>query len=273
MSKRRDFTDTTDRRQRDPQFAVGIERAFSVLRAFTGDDVDLTNAELMERTGLPKPTVSRMTNTLTHLGYLSYSQRTGTYALGAGLIALSAPMMSALNIRERARPHMRALAERSGASVAIAAPAGVVMTYVEHVPGSGALVLRFSLGSQMPMERTAMGRAHLAALDDATLEKALADLRRYGVLEPGIEEGIAAAREDVERFGFCVSLGQWRKGIHAVATPLLIPGHHTPLVLNCGAPADLLPEPTMRDDIGPALLEIAGTLGAQPVARHPPAAV
>ena len=265
MSRRRDFGGETagrDSGDRDPQYVVAVERAFDILRCFGVNDIDLTNAEIVERTGLSKPTASRLTNTLTRLGYLTYSERTGTYALAAGLLSLSAPLLTALSVRERARPLMRQLAEESGASVAIAAPSGIRMTYVEHVPGSGALVLKFSLGSQMPMERTAMGRAYLAGLDADTRARTMEELRAEGVLDSKVERGIGDAISSVGKCGFCMSMGSWRQGINAVATPLTFSGSPAALALNCGAPADVLHEARMRKVIGPRLVEIARELGA-----------
>ncbi|MEM7120345.1 MAG: IclR family transcriptional regulator [Pseudomonadota bacterium] len=269
MSRRRDYSiepTESEAKGRDPQYVVALERGFDILRAFGEADADLSNTEITERTGLSKPTVSRLTNTLTRLGYLAYAERTGTYSLAAGLIALAAPLLSTLSIRERARPLMRELAEQSGASVAIAAPAGARMTYVEHVPGSGALVLKFSFGSQMPMERTAMGRAYLAALDADAFARTMTTLQSEGVLTRKIERGITAANESVQRDGFCISLGDWRPEIHAVAVPLRFPGG-TPLALNCGAPSFVLSESTMREQIGPRLVEITRDLGADQIDR------
>jgi len=266
MSRRRDFTATRskadDENGRDPQYVVAVERGFDILRSFGADDLDLSNAEIVERTGLTKPTVSRLCNTLTRLGYLSYEERTGTYRLASGLIALAAPLLTSLSIRDRARPLMRALAEDSGASVALAAPAGTMMTYVEHAPGSSALQLKFALGSQVPMATTAMGWAYLSALDDEAYERTLQAIRVEMQASPAMERRIAEAREDVRRYGFCLSLGEFRKEINGVATPLCFHGEHGPLALTSGAPTFLLDERRMRTVVGPRLVEIARALGA-----------
>lgn len=268
MSRRRDFSsharqDGDDDNGRDPQYVVAVERGFDILRCFGTDDIDLSNAEIVERTGLSKPTVSRLTNTLTRLGYLTYAERTGTYSLAAGLIALVAPLLSTLSIRERARPLMRELAEDSGASVAIAAPSGSKMTYVEHVPGSGALTLRFGMGSQVPIACTAMGRAWLSALDPDAFARAMEMIRETETLTRDKEKRVLAAVADVRRDGFCLSLGEYSKDINGVATPLRFPGAVTPLALTCGAPAFLLDEKRMRSTIGPRLVQIARSLGAE----------
>jgi DNA-binding IclR family transcriptional regulator len=59
----------------DRKFVTALARCLEVLRAFTPTEGLLGNGELVELTGLPKPTVSRLTYTLTKLGYLAYVER------------------------------------------------------------------------------------------------------------------------------------------------------------------------------------------------------
>src|SRR5215469_5383641 len=72
----------------DRKFVAALARGLEVLRAFTATDGLLGNGEIVERTGLPKPTVSRLTYTLTKLGYLTYVERLGKYQLAPAALAL-----------------------------------------------------------------------------------------------------------------------------------------------------------------------------------------
>src|SRR5260370_17264112 len=54
----------------DRSFVVALSRGLDVLRAFQPNDGLLGNQEIAARTNLPKPTVSRLTSPLTHLGSL-----------------------------------------------------------------------------------------------------------------------------------------------------------------------------------------------------------
>ena len=49
----------------DRKFITALARGLEVLRVFTPTEGLLGNGEIAERTGLPKPTVSRLTYTLT----------------------------------------------------------------------------------------------------------------------------------------------------------------------------------------------------------------
>ena len=87
-------------------FVTALARGLEVLSAFRAGDGALGNLELARRTELPKPTISRITHTLTQLGYLSYNSRLGTYELGGRTLTLSYAALANLDIRRVARPIM-----------------------------------------------------------------------------------------------------------------------------------------------------------------------
>ena len=92
----------------DRQFATTLARGLEVLRCFTPLEPLLGNKEISVRTGLPKPTVSRLTYTLTKLGYLRHNMRLGKYQLGSAVLSIGYPLLASMNVRQVARPHMRA---------------------------------------------------------------------------------------------------------------------------------------------------------------------
>src|SRR5690242_20913069 len=103
----------------DRSFVVALSRGLDVLRAFRPNDGLLGNQEIAARTGLPKPTVSRLTYTLTKLGYLVHSERLGKYRLGTPVLSLGYAVLGAAGIHQAARPLMQALADSIDASVSL----------------------------------------------------------------------------------------------------------------------------------------------------------
>ena len=84
---------------KDRQFVNALARGLEILRCFRPGEVYLANTELSKRTGLPKPTISRLTHTLTTLGYLDFSAELGKYQLGSGVLALGYSLLSGMDIR------------------------------------------------------------------------------------------------------------------------------------------------------------------------------
>ena len=69
---------------KDRNFVTALARGLELLRAFGTGEEYLGNAELSNRTAIPRPTVSRLTYTLNQLGQLQHN--THLVTLVAGLL-------------------------------------------------------------------------------------------------------------------------------------------------------------------------------------------
>ena len=256
--------DLLDEDAKERQFVTALARGLDVLRCFRPGDVGLGNQEIAERTRLPKPTISRLTYTLTRLGYLTYSERLGVYQLGSGVLALGYAMLSGLDIRERARPLMQELANDANASVALGTRDRLSMVYVECCKGPGTVTLRLDVGSRVPIATTAMGRSLLSVLPETERTYLMDSMReRFPDRYPDVKAGIEKAMEEMDRYGFCLSLGDWQSDVHAVGVPLLSADRSAVFALNCGGPSFILSPDYLKKEAGPRLAEIARQLTAR----------
>ena len=245
----------------DRQFVTALARGLSVLRAFQPGDGVLGNGDIAERTGLPKPTVSRLTHTLTRLGYLTHAERLGKYRLGPGVLSLGYSLLANMDIRKIARPYMQELANASGLSLALGARDRLNMVYLEHARDAGSVTLRLDIGSHIPIATTAMGRAFLAAIPEnerAYLMSAMAE--RAGAAWPPMAKGVERALRQVAETGFCTSFGEWQQDVNAVGVPLRSMDGATVMALNCGGPAFLHKPEKLEAEWGPRLVNVARTI-------------
>lgn len=254
---------------RDRQFVTALARGLEILRCFQAGDPALTNQEIAERTGLPKPTVSRLTHTLRELGYLTHSGRTGAYQLGPGVLALGYAMIAALEIREHVRPYMDELAGMANVTVALGARDRLSVVYLDVCRGEQTISLSRSVGSRLPLATTSMGRAIMAALPEAEREYLLRALReRDPDHYPAIERGIRRAADELAAQGFCTSFGDWLPDVNAVGAPLLsVDGEHL-YGLNAGGPSFLVPPEILLEKLGPRLAEITRELSGPQLGRR-----
>ncbi len=245
----------------DRQFVTALARGLSVLRAFQPGDGVLGNGDIAERTGLPKPTVSRLTHTLTRLGYLAHAERLGKYRLGPGVLSLGYSLLANMDIRKIARPYMQELANASGLSLALGSRDRLNMVYLEHARDAGSVTLRLDIGSHIPIATTAMGRAFLAAIPEnerAYLMSAMAE--RAGAAWPPMAKGVERALRQVAETGFCTSFGEWQQDVNAVGVPLRSMDGATVMALNCGGPAFLHKPEKLEAEWGPRLVNVARTI-------------
>ncbi|KQV87221.1 IclR family transcriptional regulator [Massilia sp. Root351] len=242
---------------KDRQFVHALARGLELLRCFGPGEVYLTNAELAKRSSLPKPTVSRLTHTLTTLGYLNYSESLGKYQLGAGVLALGYRMLSAMDLRKLARPLMEQLAEYAQASVSLGARDRLSMVYVESCRSSANVTLRLDVGARIPMATTAMGKALLCVLPEAERNYLLDRVRQRDQANwPQVKAGVEQGFKDYQDRGFCMSAGEWQGDVHAVGVPVLGLDGEQVMAFNCGGPAFLLSHARLEQDLGPKLVQL-----------------
>lgn len=242
---------------KDRQFVNALARGLELLRCFGPGEVYLTNAELAKRSSLPKPTVSRLTHTLTTLGYLNYSESQGKYQLGAGVLALGYRMLSTMDLRKLARPLMEELAEYAQASVSLGARDRLSMVYVESCRSSANVTLRLDVGARIPMATTAMGKALLCVLPEAERNYLLDRVRQRDEANwPQVKAGVEQGFRDYQERGFCMSAGEWQGDVHAVGVPVRGLDGEQVMAFNCGGPAFLLSHARLEEDLGPKLVQL-----------------
>ncbi|WP_250499206.1 IclR family transcriptional regulator [Caballeronia sp. GAWG1-5s-s] len=265
----------TKTKDRDSDEVTALARGLDVLRRIAAADAPVSNRELTEWTGIPKPTVSRITATLVGAGLLLRLPDSERFVLTASVLELSNGFLRNFDIRARARPFLIALAERTGLSVHLAVRDRLEMVVIDAIrPRSAVLVSRLEVGGRMDLSRTAVGRAYLSVLSDADQQALIGSLQTAsGDDWPSISGGLQRGLDDARRRGFAISLGEWHHGLNAVAAGFVGPSEERYSV-NCGGAAHQCPHETLITSVVPALLdcvaqiarEIGGTAGAAPSA-------
>jgi DNA-binding IclR family transcriptional regulator len=248
----------------DRKFVVALARGLEVLRAFTPSEGLLGNQEIAARTGLAKATVSRLTYTLTTLGYLAHIDRLEKYQLAPGALAIGYSTLANMRIRQVAKPHMQALANYTGASVALGTRDRLNAIYIEFCRGKSATLLRLDVGARIPLATTAMGRGLLAGLPAKDRQRMMREIaRREGGRWTKMRPGIERALRDIDNRGFSVSVGEWQSDINAVGVPLMPPDGSGVFAFNCGAPAFHFTRAQLENEIGPRLLNMTRNIEAE----------
>src|ERR1700756_2584281 len=246
----------------DRSFVVALSRGLDVLRAFQPNDGLLGNQEIAARTNLPKPTVSRLTYTLTRLGYLTPVPRFENYQLAPAAMALGYAALANLGVRHLSEPFREEVMRATGGAVAIGGRDRHSMIYFGQSRGM-TLGVQLDVGSRVPIATTAMGRAYIWALPPEERATLLRELREhYGSRWPKMRDGIERSGEMVAKHGFAVSAGEWQTDVAAVGVALKLNDGTGPYAFNCGAPAFRFTEDRLRTDIGPRLLAMVRNIEA-----------
>jgi DNA-binding IclR family transcriptional regulator len=191
-------------------------KAVDLLEAFSIGHSRYTLAGLADRTGYPKTTIHTILKTLESRGYV---ERVGeSYALGSAVISLSQAALANVEIRDRAAPLLRQMADELGESVYLTVPGREHILYIYAIESSQRLEARSAIGDVAYYHSTSVGKAILAHLPSARVseildevglpqrtpttivsrEKLLTELARIK------EQGFATDHSENERETYCV---------------------------------------------------------------------
>jgi DNA-binding IclR family transcriptional regulator len=247
----------------DRSFVVALSRGLDVLRAFQPNDGLLGNQEIAARTKLPKPTISRLTYTLTKLGYLTPVPRFEKYQLAPSAMALGYAALANLGVRHLSEPYREQIMRETGGAVAVGGRDRHSMIYFGQSRDGLTLGVQLDVGSRIPIATTAMGRAFLWALGIDERAALLRELREhYGSRWPKMRDGIERSGETIARHGFAISAGEWQDDVAAVGVALKLNDGTGPYAFNCGAPAFRFTEDRLLSDIGPRLVAMVRNIEA-----------
>jgi DNA-binding IclR family transcriptional regulator len=191
------------RDQAPPQGAQAALRAIRLLKLFTAETPEMQLAEISTVSGLNKTTTHRLLQALRSEELLDRNPGNGAYRLGPGMMALGIQALSSNELRLRARPLLKRLAEETGETATLEVPVDDTMLILDEVTSKHFLGASGNVGTRWPIHATSTGKAliafeqhgsdrlgpKLSALTASTitqfekLEKELGDIRRRGFAE------------------------------------------------------------------------------------------
>ncbi|MFT4470204.1 IclR family transcriptional regulator [Arthrobacter sulfonylureivorans] len=158
--------------------------------------------DIVQASGLTRPTVYRLLNSLAAEGLLDHHAETGSWHLGPELYVLGSVAASRFAIEDLARPSLQRLADETGESAFLSIRRGDETVCLVRVEGSFP-VRSFVLheGVRFPLGIASAGLAILAFLEAEEIDRLLDDggarLQRFGPAHAPekIRSNLAATRE------------------------------------------------------------------------------
>jgi len=234
-----------------------VRRAASLLRAFGGGTPELGVSELGRRLNLHKSTVSRLLATLESEGLLERAPGTEKYRLGPEIARLAGRAEHFGDVREVARPFLVELAELTRETANLAVLDGDEVNNVDQVSGPHLLRLGNWVGRRTPLHCVANGKALLAFLPKAELDRLtagpLAAFTPLTMTQPGeLRADLALVRQQ----GYATALGEIEEGLNAIAAPIWEAGGAIAAAISVSGPAYRV-TPARVPELGQITREIA----------------
>lgn len=238
-------------------------RLFSLLEVIAARDRYFSLQELVEETGLPKPTLHRMLQQLETAGLLQRDGDGRHYGTGTRLRRLAENLLLNDTIHGARRAVLRRLVDEAGESCNITALSGRDVLYLDRVETAAPLRFFLHPGSRVPIHCSATGKLFLAQMSPSQRQRLLAHvpLERH-------TENTLTALDDLEREisrvrrdGYALDVEEFLPGLLCVAVRVPLPRGRSNLGVALQAPIMRL-TPERAQECLPALRRAAEALAA-----------
>jgi len=198
-----------------------LERAIGLIRMLAAAGVEGRRlVELQQESGLTKPTVHRILDTLKNEGLVEQVEDSRRYRLGQELAVLGwSANRTVYDLKELAAEEMAAVAAKTGDTVFLAIRSGMETVCIDRQTGSYPVkAFTVEVGTRRPLGVGATGVALLAALEPEQAEVVLEAIQEQLARFPnaGVRQ-IREAATNARRDGYALSDGLMVKGVRGMA--------------------------------------------------------
>jgi DNA-binding IclR family transcriptional regulator len=199
-----------------------LSKAFDLLRAFNSGERVMTLSELSRASGLSKSTVHRLLARLIDLGAIEH-HRAG-YRVGLDMFQLAATTPASA-VRDLAMPYLAALHLRTGHTVHLGMLRQFDVVYLEKVARNHPSPDPSGVGTRLPVNCTAIGKALLAheSLNDLGdfLPSPMPSLTPRSITDVG---SLISQLRVIRQEGLARECEEARLGLACVASPIVVRG-------------------------------------------------
>ena len=143
----------------------------AILRLLMTTDAPISAARIAAQLRLPRSTTYQLLKVMVDAGFVMHLKSHRTYGLGAAAYSLAQAYSTQQPLVRASTRHAQALAKLAGGSAHVSRlSSGMEVLYVLEERSATAVSLITDVGVRLAAERTASGRAMLAALPDAELK-------------------------------------------------------------------------------------------------------
>jgi len=247
----------------DTRLVSALARGISILRCFSAMENKLGAREIMERTGLPKPTLFRLLETLCDLNLLRYSERTSKFQIGISMLGLATPALTRMPTRQLARPLMQELADHLQGQVHMSVGWRGELTYVEIAQGKENRMYKPEVGMHMSLSRTASGRSYLCSMPESERK---AHLQKLVSRDPDrqdlLHQRLAETEKELATHGFCHGRRDLHQEVEVIASSALSTRDGEQIIFSAAVEVFSPFAQRLTEEVGPRLITLVRNVRA-----------
>ena len=250
------------KRSAKPRGIQSILIGFHILDRLAESPTPLGLKHLAEASNMPTNKLRFYLVSFLELGLVVQEAPSGRYSLGPTALRLGLAALEKFDIVNHARSEMPLLADQLGFSVFLAVWGTHGPTIVDRVDGRNRTVLEIRVGTVLPLQTSAMGRAYGAFLSKAIIAPLLKAERRQGLVVDDFPMQGTPAGEAIRASRLSVSSERLLAGFTAIASPILDRAGSPVAMLSVVGPVGPLKD-RYEDTPAHALIELTTRLSRQ----------
>ncbi|MFE7979875.1 IclR family transcriptional regulator [Streptomyces shenzhenensis] len=248
---------------------TAIDKAFDLLDIVAEAQRPLGLTEIVNASGLPKPTVRRLLVGLLGQSFVMQNAQ-GKYEFGNAAVDLAARTLGGMTLAEESRPTLSGLRAHVTGTISLNRFSDHRLTTIIQIDASTSAFL-VSSSSSAPLYATAAGKAVLAFMPRPDMER-LVSYEMDPVTSRTLtnREDLAKELEVVRTRGFAFEDEEAQDGVRAVAVPVRTFAHRPIGAVSVASAAKLVSIPElgrMAPYLVAAADEISARLGGDPVSE------
>jgi IclR family acetate operon transcriptional repressor len=222
-----------------------------------------TLTELALGVGMPASSAHRLLATLLRHGLVEFEEGTQNWRVGVEAFRIGSVFLHRANVVDAARETMRRLVETTGETANLAIADADDVVFVSQIETSHPIRAFFRPGARGPMHASGAGKALLATLPWAEVERLLTrrGLPEYTPRTLTTPQALQAALEAIRAQGWALDDEERHLGMRCVAAAVHGPGGEAAAGLSVSGPAARLPDRVVSE-LGPVLRRAAGDVSA-----------
>jgi len=237
----------------DREFVGALGKGLAVIETFSASSARQTLSAVALATGLTRATARRYLRTLAQLGYAETDGK--HFWLTPRVLRLGYAYFSSASLPQTAQPVLDRIGERTGEVASLATIDGTDVIFLARSDSRRIVVASTNVGQRLPAYCTAIGRALLATLSQAELERRLKESLRKK-LTPKTKVGFRDLVQEIQKVkqdGYSVIDEELEIGLRSIALPVADSRGLIRIGVSVSVPAGRMTVRQIVRDILPAL--------------------
>ncbi len=204
------------------QLIKSLDRAINLLEMLVRSENGMGVTELSRELDLHKSTVFRLLDTLKYRGYVEKNDDNQNYIIGIKLFELGSRVLNDIDSRNRVRPYLEELKEKTDETVHLGILDDGEIIYVDKVESNATIRMYSQVGRRVPVHSTSLGKVILAHLPEERVReiieyKGLPEEGKNTITDP---DELIEHLKKVKEQGYAVDDEEQEEGIRCIAGPV-----------------------------------------------------